>query len=83
MTFLLKLDYRKEILRAKKPKKKLETIAYQYSDCPTASKGGDLGFFKRGEMLGPFEESAFGLEVNELSQPVWTDSGIHIILRTA
>ena len=32
-------DYRKEIMRSKKPKKKLETIAYQYSDCPTASKG--------------------------------------------
>jgi hypothetical protein len=35
----VQLDYRKEIMRAKKPKKKLETIAYQYSDCPTASKG--------------------------------------------
>jgi parvulin-like peptidyl-prolyl isomerase len=102
MLFCLKKDYRKEIMRSKKPKKKLETIAYQYSDCPTASKGkiilfmlkalitylfiikgGDLGYFKRGEMLSPFEESAFGLEVGELSQPVWTDSGIHIILRTA
>jgi NIMA-interacting peptidyl-prolyl cis-trans isomerase 1 len=34
-------------------------------------------------MLGPFEEIAFGLEIGEISQPVWTDSGIHIILRTA
>lgn len=58
-------------------------LAQQYSDCSSAKRGGDLGPFGRGAMQKPFEQAAFALKVGELSDPVDTDSGVHIILRTA
>ena len=60
-----------------------EEIAKAYSECGSAAKNGDLGEFERGQMQQSFEEAAFKLKVGELSQPVSSDSGIHIILRTA
>lgn len=58
-------------------------LASKYSDCSSAKRGGDLGPFGKGAMQKPFEEAAFALKVGELSEPVFTDSGVHIILRTA
>ncbi|XP_013147645.1 PREDICTED: putative peptidyl-prolyl cis-trans isomerase dodo isoform X2 [Papilio polytes] len=57
-------------------------LATKFSDCSSAKRGGDLGMFKRGQMQAPFEEEAFKLKVGQLSKPVETDSGFHIILRT-
>ncbi|XP_061729544.1 putative peptidyl-prolyl cis-trans isomerase dodo isoform X2 [Cydia pomonella] len=57
-------------------------IASKYSDCSSAKRGGDLGMFGRGQMQAPFEEEAFKLKVGQLSKPVETESGFHIILRT-
>ena len=73
-------EYRKQI---DSKEATLEELASQYSDCSSAKKGGDLGFFTRGAMQKPFEEAAFQLEVGQLSDIVETDSGVHIILRTA
>lgn len=58
-------------------------LASKFSDCSSAKRGGDLGPFGHGAMQKPFEEAGFALKVGELSEPVWTDSGVHIILRTA
>ncbi|ROT82992.1 putative peptidyl-prolyl cis-trans isomerase dodo, partial [Penaeus vannamei] len=58
-------------------------LASKVSDCSSAKRGGDLGLFGRGAMQKPFEDAAFALKVGGLSQPVDTDSGVHIILRTA
>lgn len=61
----------------------LAELAEKNSDCSSAKRGGDLGMFGRGAMQKPFENASFALKVGELSEPVFTDSGVHIILRTA
>ena len=59
------------------------TIASEVSECRSAAKGGDLGFFGKGDMQKPFEDASFALEVGKISDPVETDSGVHLILRIA
>lgn len=56
-------------------------IATQYSECSSCQRGGDLGFFERGQMQKPFEDVSFKLKVGEISNIVETDSGYHLILR--
>lgn len=61
----------------------LGDIAVTESDCSSARKSGDLGLFGRGEMQKAFEEAAYALKPGELSGVVDTDSGVHLIERTA
>jgi NIMA-interacting peptidyl-prolyl cis-trans isomerase 1 len=63
--------------------KTFEELASEFSDCSSAKKNGDLGFFSSGMMQKPFEDASFSLKVGETSGPIWTDSGVHIIKRTA
>ncbi|MFC4872283.1 peptidylprolyl isomerase [Negadavirga shengliensis] len=55
-------------------------LAYKYSDDPSAeSNKGDLGYFTALQMVSPFEDAAYGLEIGEISDPVLTDFGYHLI----
>ncbi len=58
-------------------------LAKQHSDCPSKSRGGDLGPFGRGQMVGAFETTAFALPVGATSGVVETQFGYHLIRRTA
>jgi peptidyl-prolyl cis-trans isomerase C len=57
-------------------------LAAKYSECPSAGDGGDLGLFERGEMVEPFSQRAFSLDVGEVSPIVRTPYGYHIIRGT-
>jgi peptidyl-prolyl cis-trans isomerase C len=56
-------------------------IAMEKSLCPSGKKGGDLGTFGRGKMVREFENAAFALQKGQISQPVKTEFGWHIIKR--
>ncbi|DBA80824.1 hypothetical protein WJX77_011181 [Trebouxia sp. C0004] len=58
-------------------------LASEESHCSSAKRGGDLGEFGPGQMQKPFEDATYALKVGQLSAPVFTDSGVHLILRTA
>lgn len=57
-----------------------ETLARQYSEDPaSALRGGNIGFFSRGDMIKNFEDAAFALKVGQVSDLVRTQLGFHII----
>jgi peptidyl-prolyl cis-trans isomerase C len=55
------------------------TLATEVSEGPSAPKGGDLGFFARQQMVAPFADAAFALEVGQISEVVETQFGYHVI----
>ncbi len=56
-----------------------EYYARVYSMCPSGRNGGDLGYFGRGQMVKEFEKTAFNLPVGQVSNPVYSQFGWHLI----
>jgi peptidyl-prolyl cis-trans isomerase C len=71
-------DEAKEVAERLKKGEDFATIAKEKSK-DTSAEGGDLGFFGRGQMLKPFEDAAFALDAGQISAPVQTQFGWHII----
>ena len=67
---------------AEKKNEKFAELAKANSACPSKEQGGDLGAFGRGQMVPEFDKAAFEMKVGEISAPVKTQFGYHLILKT-
>lgn len=75
-----KVHYRiKELYDSAKAGADFAELAKNYSEDNTAEKGGDLGWFPRGRMVEDFDTVAWRLSLNEISQPIKTRYGWHIV----
>jgi peptidyl-prolyl cis-trans isomerase C len=59
--------------------KSFEELAQKHSQCPSGRKGGDLGFFTKGQMVPEFESAAFSMQPGQVSRPIKTQFGYHLI----
>jgi len=69
----------KEVKKKLDEGEKFEDLAKEYSTDGSAQNGGDLGWFTKGAMVPAFEDAAFALEKDQISDPVKSDFGFHII----
>ena len=71
------------ILEKMKAGEKFGNLAKEFStDKGSGKKEGNLGYFTKGMMVKPFEDTAFKLQIGEISEPIKTEFGYHIIKRT-
>jgi peptidyl-prolyl cis-trans isomerase C len=54
-------------------------VAREHSQCPSKSRGGDLGTFRQGQMVPEFDQAVFQGEVGQLQGPIKTQFGYHLL----
>ncbi len=69
-----------EVLARARSGEDFAELARQYSEGPTGEKGGDLGFFGRGQMVAAFDDAVFSMQPGAVSELVRTSFGFHIIM---
>ncbi len=74
-----KIDLANEVIKEIEEGLSFEDAAKKYSSCPSKEAGGNLGEFSKGQMVPEFDEAVFSMEEGELSAPVKTQFGYHII----
>lgn len=70
-----------DIIKKLESGEEFEKLAKDFSSCGSASDGGNLGEFGKGMMVPEFEKAAFGLDIGQVSGPVQTQFGFHVIKR--
>lgn len=70
---------REKLRRIREQKADFRALAKKHSECDSASQGGDLGFQGRGQLYPPLEAAVLKLKPNEISQPVVTREGVHLV----
>ena len=81
---LVKQDFEaQDVVKKLAEGKSFEDLARDFSLCPSKREGGDLGEFGKGSMVEEFEKAAFALGVGDVSGPVKTQFGYHLIQRYA
>tara|TARA_B110000014_G_C20069014_1_gene557351 strand:+ start:73 stop:315 length:243 start_codon:yes stop_codon:yes gene_type:complete len=70
-----------QLLDEIKKGKKFGAVAREISKCPSSKKDGSLGYFTKGMMVKEFDQVAFKLQIGEISEPVKTEFGYHLIKR--
>ncbi len=62
--------------------KDFASAAREVSLCPSGQNGGDLGYFTKGQMVKEFEDAAFSMNIGDISNPIKTQFGYHLIYLT-
>lgn len=76
-----KLSLAQEIYDDLQAGENFEKLARQYSTCPSKNRGGNLGEFPKGQMVSEFWNACTKLQIGQISQPVKSQFGYHIIKR--
>ena len=72
-------EAKKKLRKLRKSKDDFRSLAKKHSQCTSAKQGGDLGFYFRGQLYPKLDTATFKLKVNEISQPVESHDGVHLI----